>query len=278
MTTIKDIIKSYTNYLLVKKPTHHQQFCNRLKNNNESTTAEAILFSTLRSECDNIDVSEDISTGGVDFLCKKNDLEFVVEVTCLESSAVEKQSGITNKIENKAKTVWYSMITNIIRTKVSGKTRQLSGYPMPRVLAITTEHIGGNAVFGTRAAEFVLTGETKISIPIGETTRKSNLITDLSDSVFFRFKNNSIDSCRNSISAIILVQFLNDKCNLLGILHPDPVYQFHISLLPNIPFLRLKSWPIKNNQLETEWVIHKPSSAEFYYQPISFTNEELINK
>lgn len=275
MVSTTDIIESYKDYLFVKYPHHHKNFCTRLDNHPESAKAEAVMFSILRSKFSDVKIGEDVSKGGADFLCISEESKFIVEVTSLESDAVSRQSGLKNEIPENGAATWFKMITNKLRTKVSSKAGQVSGVDVPRILAITTEHMDGDILLGQRAAQFLLTSDTKIEVPINKPIDKVGLATDLKDSVFFRSKNGVLESCRKSISAILLVHTQADKCGMIGILHPDPAYQFSINLFPDVPFIRLKKWPPENNQIETEWVIHSPPRAAIYHQPIKFKDEEL---
>ena len=170
------------------------------------------------------------------------------------------------------------MITHMLRTKASEKAPQLSGYKMARVLFITCEHVAADVLLGPHSAETVLVSETKIAVPIstGEPTNEEvHLITDLKDSVFFRFKNGGVEPCRQSISAIILLGIFAEKCFAVGILHPDPQYVFAIGLLPSVPFLRMKRWPPESRSIETEWVIHSPKPAECYHYKVVLKDREL---
>jgi hypothetical protein len=163
----------------------------------------------------------------------------------------------------------------MLRTKASAKVPQLSGHSIPRILIITSEHMGADFLLGPRGAETLLTSNIKIEVPIGKPINKVGLSTDLKDSVFFRFKDGSLESCRRSISAILLISIFTDKSLIYGILHPDPQYVFPIMLLPSVPFLRMKKWPPENNNIEIEWVINKPKAEKFYHREIAFKDEEL---
>lgn len=275
MHSTSEVIESYKIYLEVKYPSHLQNFCNRLKNSSEGAKAEAIMFSVLRSNCDSVELGEDISTGGVDFLCDIEGSTFLVEVTCLEAEAVTIQSGIKNEILENGNANWFGTITRMLRTKASSKASQVSGYNIPRVLAITTEHIGGDFLLGTYGAETLLTSDTKIRVPIGEPIKNTDQSTDLKDSVFFRFKNGAIESCRRSISCILLVNIHAEKSLLVGVLHPEPIYEFPIKHFPTVPFSRIKKWPPENNEIITEWVMQRPQGASFYHQEIKFQDKEL---
>ncbi len=270
-----EVIESYKRFLEVKYPSHFQSYNNRLKNNLESAKAEAVTFSFLRSIFVDVTLAEDISTGGVDFLCKSNGDAFVVEVTCLEAEPVAAQSGWKNEVPQDGSGGSFGMITHMLRTKASRKAAQLSGHIMPRILAIISEHVATDVLLGPHGAETLLIGDTMIEVPISKSIGKVNIITELKDSVFFRSKNGQLESCKRSISAILLFSIFADKSLLVGILHPDPAYNFPIKLLPSIPFLRMKKWPPENNMIEIEWVIYKPKAEEFYHRKVEFKDTEL---
>ena len=278
MNLIAKTVESYKDFLQVKYPSHYTFFCRRLSSHPESARAEAVTFSLFRSACEDVKIAEDIVTGGADFLCTAKDTEFIVEVTCLEGEAVAAQSGWPNEAPEGVTGGSFGMITHMLRTKASEKASQLSGYKMSRILAITTEHVAADVLLGPYGAETFLTSDTKITVPIGEPIKgKVHLTTDLKDSVFFRVKNGVVESCRRSISAILLSSIIGDKSLVVGILHPNPQYQFPIKLLPSVPFLRMQKWPPENHVIETEWVIHSPKLAEFYHYEVVFKDRELRN-
>ncbi|MCX5733532.1 MAG: hypothetical protein NTW68_04300 [candidate division NC10 bacterium] len=271
-------IESYMTFLSVKYPSHYKPFCNRLDSKPESARAEAVTFSWLRSQFEDVTIAEDVVTGGADFLCVSESGKIIVEVTCAESEAVATQSGWPNGVPEDGSGGSFGLVTHILRTKASEKAPQLSGYEMPRVLAITCEHVVADVLLGPLGAEMFLTSDTKIAVPIatGEPIdEKTFLTTDLKDSVFFRFSNGIVEPCRQSISSIFLISILADKVFVVGILHPHPQHALPIRLLPSVPFLRVKKWPPENHGIETEWVIHSPKPTEFYHQEVAFKDKEL---
>ena len=169
------------------------------------------------------------------------------------------------------------MVTHKLRTKSSSKAARLSGHGIPTILAITCKHVAADILLGPHGAEMLLTSDTMIEVPIGISVDKVNLITDLKDSVFFRSKNGQLESCRRSITAIILFSIFEDKSFVVGILHPDPEYNLPIKMFPSIPFLRMTKWPPKNNMIEIEWVIYKPKAEAFYHRKVEFKDNELRN-
>jgi hypothetical protein len=278
LIVIAATVESYKDFLSVKYPSHYRLFCNRLNSKPESARAEAVTFSLLWSQFGDVTIAEDVVTGGADFLCVTESGKIIVEVTCVEGEAVAAQSRWPNGVAEDGSGGSFGMITHMLRTKASEKASQLSDYEMPRVLAITCEHIGADVLLGPLGAEMFLTSETKIAVPIatGEPIDdKIHLTTDLQDSVFFRFENGVVEPCRRSISAILLVSIFADKCLAVGILHPQPQHVFPIRLLPSVPFLRMKKWPPENHSIETEWVIHNPTPTTFYHQEVTFRDKEL---
>ncbi len=275
MLPLEELIDSYKLFLEIKYPKHFQSYCQRLKNQPESAKAEAITFSYLRSQFDSVQVAEDISTGGADFLCKSKDAEFICEVTSLKTESVASQSGIENKINQNGSAGFFGMITHMLRTKASSKASQLSGHGFPRILLITCEHIASDILLGTHGAKTLLTSDTLIEVPIEKPNEHIDIVTDLKNSVFFRIKNGILESCRRSISAVLLFSIYADKSLVVGILHPDPEYKFSISLFPSIPFLRMRHWPPKGDKIVTEWVIYKPRAKEIYHQKVELKDHEL---
>lgn len=275
---LAETIESYKTFLSVKYPSHYTPFCNRLDCKPESARAEAVTFSLFRSQFEDVIISEDVGTGGADFLCVSESRKIIVEVTCAESEAVAAQSGWPNGVPEDGSGGSFGLITHMLRTKASKKAHQLSGYEMPQVLAITCEHIAADFLLGPLGAEMFLTSDTKISVPIATgkpIDEKIHLTTDLKDSVFFRFRDGIFEPCRQSISAILLISIFADKLYVVGILHPHPQHSFPISLLPSVPFLRMKKWPPENHGIETEWVIHSPKPTAFHHREVTFKDKEL---
>ena len=221
-------------------------------------------FTFFRSNVDEVQIEEDSVKGGTDFRCKTQKSEFVAEVTSLDSEAVTKASGLKNEIPETGSAGSHSWITHLLRVNASDKASQMSGYCCPGILVMTSDHVDAiNLLSSKIAAEFLLTSDTGISIPHPLDTPGPDigLETDLANSVFFREKNGGFESCRRSISAILLCGILRNTMHVIGVLHPDPVHKFPTQFLPSIPFVRLKKWPPENNKIETEWVTHEPTDV-----------------
>ncbi|MDE0011093.1 MAG: hypothetical protein OXU36_08095 [Candidatus Poribacteria bacterium] len=266
LTTTDDLVDDYKKFLANKHPGRIKSFCDLLASHPASARAEAITFYFLRDRVDKVQIEEDPTKGGVDFRCETRKSEFVVEVTHLENESVSQASGKRNEIPEKNTVGSYSRITHLLRSNASDKARQMSGYCCPSLLVMTSEHVYANDLLSSKiAAEFLLTSDTSIPVPHPPANPATDLIleTDLKDSVFFRFnnQNNNFESCRQSISAILLCSIYANAMGVIGILHPNPVRKFPIKFLPTIPFVKLKKWPPENNEIGTEWVTHKRTNT-----------------
>ena len=262
-TKVPELVENYKRFLDANYPNHVKPFRSRLRNQPESARAEAVVYSFFEANHVDVQVGEDIVKGGVDFRCKTDKVEFVAEVTCLDAEFVARESGIPNKPPETGCGRHYSMITHLLRQKASQKAAQMSGYSCSRLLVITCEH-NDIGLLDMRAAEFLLASESKIAIP-SNPGEDIDLVTDLEHSAFFRVKNGQLESCRQSISAILLFSISVVNAFVVGILHPDPAYKFPIELLPSVPFLRLKKWPPENDRIEIESIGDKWKPDRFWY-------------
>lgn len=278
-TEVEDLVHNYNRFLSEKYPTLLKGYCNRKP---DSARAEAVTFHFFKNHSDNIQVKEDPAKGGADFQCKTDTAKFIVEVTCLDAESVACKSGLKNESPLKRSSEWYSGITGKLFGTTKRKASQISGYDCPRILVIACEHPQADMLLGTIDAEFLLTGEQKIIVlPFNNQSENLDLETDLKNSVFFRYNKEigQLESCRRSISAILLFSIFGANVFVVGILHPDPVHKFPIKFLPSVPFVRLKKWPPENGIFEIEWISYKtdehlieePEPHRFWY------DEELRN-
>lgn len=272
-TGVEDLVHNYNRFLSEKYPPLLKGYCNRKP---DSARVEAVTFHFFKNHSDDIQVKEDPVKGGVDFQCKTDTAKFMVEVTCLDTESVACKSGLKNESPLKRSSEWYSGITSKLFGTAKKKASQISGYDCPRILVIACEHPQADMLLGTLDAEFLLTGEQKIAVvPFSNSTGNLDSVTDLKNSVFFRYNKEigQLESCRRSISAILLFSVFNTNAFIVGILHPDPVHKLPIEFFSSVPFVRLKKWSPENSILEIEWinykkpgqVIHEPEPYNFWY-------------
>lgn len=271
---LDDIVNSYLEYLLTL-PAHRERFEQRLASHPPGARAEAAIFAFLRAEgCDPM-LNEDPGTGGADFCCRAPD-QFVVEVTSLEDVTMANRAGIEQDLPANGEGGALDMeeVLNLVRTTVSGKASQLADYPVPRVLVICSEHWGTSMFFGPGGAAEIMYGGSSITTPFTQDgpSGPTQITTELRDAPFFRIKGGVAETCRRSVSALLLVHLDTTACHIVGLLHPDPAITFPIENLPTIPFGRV-AWPV--NELRIEWLVAGPEQARFPHEHIGLSMEEL---
>lgn len=273
-----DVTESFKIYLEVINPKYLEIFIKREKNNKDAAMFEAIIFSIFREYYNyEIKINENPSSGGVDFLCDTKNMKFAVEATTISVKSVENHSGLKNEIEDNRVTS-FSFITEKLKSVISGKVSQLSDHEIPRILAIGSTHFDSNVLLGTRAAEKLLVPDS-ISVPLANgknnVQKKSFLSTDLETSIFFKFENGKIIPCRQGISAILLVDVKYDYLNIVGLLHPEPLYCFDYNILSDVHFLTVKDWPIKEGKIKLLWIISNPEVSKKYLKKVLIKDQEI---
>jgi len=273
-SSIEEVVRNHQLFLEVLYPGHFQKFKDRLESDSHAAQAEAIVFSYLRSSNLKPSIAEDIASGGIDFLCEpENTGPFLIEVTSLSPEAVSERSGLPNEIDEKVHA--FSLITDKLQSAAAKKTKQLSGFPCPRVLGITLTHSNADALFNRLAAKSLLISDLKISVPIGQKAAETKEVTDLKKSAFLRIDKGKIVPIRQSISALLLISIFETEGSIRGVLHPSPAIPFDIAALPEVPFLRLRRWPPENDRLELEWILAHPDPATFHHVPVDLKDDEL---
>lgn len=267
---IDQVLSSYQKHLGDKYGDPALKRFNRLyASNEEAAISEAVVFNWLYRDRRSPEIKEDQTTGGVDFICKPDSYnQFVVEVTCLGRQAFTNATGCHM---HPGQPMSLGSPTRILWQRVNDKARQLSGYEMPRVLAITSLHDGAFLFLNPEEATNFLISDCALTLPIGGSSDNTYYSTDLQKAIFFKIDDNDplkLVPRRRSVSAVLLIPILGDKVNVTGILHPEPVHPFDIALLPKIPFLRVQHWPIQNGEIFTEWVTFDPYAASFPLYPI----------
>lgn len=249
---------------------HLEAFKRRLSSDAKAAEAEAVIFSFLWSAKLTPDVFEDPSKGGPDFRCRPRKTEgFLVEVTSLESGPVARMSNLPETITGSGGGA-FGLITPLLRGKATAKATQFGNAPLPRVLAIACSHAFSGILMDRLAAENLLVSDYMISVPFGEPSKPAIQVTDLRRSVFLRWDKftGKIAPCRQSISALLLVAISGIQADVVGILHPEPSVAFAPALFPQIPWLRVRNWPVVDGRIELEWSIGGEEHATFFHERI----------
>jgi len=229
-----------------------------LNANPEAAICEAATRELLSGYGINIKPHEDVSFGGPDFLCVKNNNLVYVEVTCITKEKITRKTTLDDSPRGAA---YYRLLTKTFLEELRNKVPQCSNLDAPCIVAIGTLHRqAGYKCFGKHAAEDLLTGTPLISMKFDH--KKARGIgdiyqsTDLRDSAFIRFDKTltgQIECARNPISAVLLCAFGYSPIKVVGVLHPNPNYKFDRSLLPDTEFCRLVKG-YETDLLRVEWM------------------------
>jgi hypothetical protein len=230
-----------------------------LKNYSEAAICEAETRKLLSGHNVDVQPHEDLSHGGPDFLCSKDDKTFYVEATCITIDVATKKTAL---LQPKTKAQYHDDLTEHIHGELRKKTRQCSELKLPCIVAIATLHAeAGRLCFDNKlACEEILTGTTQIAVNIdiqkGRFVGKPYQTTNLENSAFIRFTkqaDGTIEYARNPISAVLLCPFGRYSLSVRGLLHPKPNYPFDRLLLPNIEFAKLTDG-YQNGGAKVEWI------------------------
>jgi hypothetical protein len=74
---------------------------------------------------------------------------------------------------------------------------------------------------------------------------------------------------------VLLASVAGDRSSVLGILHPEPYFALDISAFPEIPFVKIRRWPIENGAIGLDWVVGQPSGRQFKHQMIRYKGDAL---
>ena len=153
-----------------------------------------------------------------------------------------------NELAGEMGTHAYQNLTGEISERAGKKHSQLS-VAKPAVLAIVCDHRIAVLLFGTDAAQFLVTSE-----PFWMPSTEEPAV-DLSLSAFLRLEpDGTILPYNRNISAVILVAVTNDASYVCGALHPRPEHKFDSSVLYEIPFVYTKDWPIER-RIRCTWTM-----------------------
>jgi hypothetical protein len=175
-----EVIDSYAEYLRVKNPDSRPSFVLRRASDPEAALAEAVVFSILQGFRVRPEINDKPGTGGADFICSASgggifaflkppspESQFIVEATSLDAEAVTDRTSLPNETPDEISGGAFGLLTKSVLNKVRAKATQLSGYPMPRVLAIASGHANIGAVFNAATAVNMLVSDYFWKQPIG---------------------------------------------------------------------------------------------------------------
>jgi hypothetical protein len=247
-----------------------RRWSDRLNSNDnahiESAVSEAVAWDYLA--CHGVEISwhEDISTGGPDYCCTKDNTKFYVEITNLSTDAVIRATQLNpspnsgpflSPQERCSGATTFNNLTARIKQEISSKAGQCSRLQFPALVFVTLFHWQASVVCVDRHHIVQLLHSKpglsgKFNPETGALEGELYPTTDMALSSFT--KKYTTEPARRNISGILVGGFglTPPDARVFGVLHPDPVRPFNPELLPHIPFCRFSTWP-PVREVVVEW-------------------------
>jgi len=260
-----DLIRKHRAWLKLFGKQRLKKWEDLLKSNPEGAICEAATRKLLSEHKVKVEPYEDLSSGGPDFMCKKDNKCFYVEVTCISKETLTNKTGLSDEIPKPSRVQRFGLPTQRIFYEICNKASQCRNLEAACILAMGTMHFQAGAVcfsnpLNKKLAEQLLTGTPQITIKIdpeqGRAIGDLHQTTDLQDSGFVRpnkTSTNSIEEARRTISAVLLCSFGTIPTCVIGMLHPNPNHSFDRTLLRKIKFCRLAEG-YQAGQFKVEWI------------------------
>lgn len=191
----------------------------RLGNDPQGAVGEAMVWHFLTGHVDQIDLNEDPKSGGPDFLCNTNGVDFLVECTALTIKKATNMTGLSNDLRDAGGA--YSDPLESVADKLNDKMDQLDGHDIPTLLVLCTFHLEYSAV----AMRTFFVEQSLMSL------------------YYNKEGDGSLVPARRNASAVLLLGFAVKPIVALGMIHPAPVHGFSALLLPEVQFCSLPNWP-----------------------------------
>lgn len=238
VVNISQILDEYTSHLSFNYPRHLKKFELLKRNSCDAAKFEAVCYSILLARNIEVKIGEECRTGGADFLCSTKIGKFAVEATTINTFSMEDKTGMKND-QMKISGDFYCAYPTLYQ-KLEDKTRQLSKYEFPGIVAIGSFHNESLTLFRHVMVDEYL---------------NAFFCTD----AYGNLKHN--DALKN-ISAFMLIGFGHNEYSIMGFLNPKPAYHFSIRSLPDINFRRVTQMGLDNKTGEGEWVKSENGSIE----------------
>ena len=220
------VIQRYTNFLKTKFPKSYKKYLLTESNNPNGAKFEAVCYSILKSRNIEVIPFDDLKSGGPDFFCSIENVQFIAEATTIDIYAMENKTEMKHDQTN-VNGGFYKTYPTLYQ-KLIKKTKQVSVKDLPRIVFIGSFHNESPTLFREVLADEYLY-------------------------VFFTDEAKPDKSLQN-ISAFALVCIGFNFYSLMGFLNPSPIFQFDVKLIPYMNFRKITEKGIKHKTYEGEWV------------------------
>lgn len=252
-------IERHERWLGCFNPQYLDNWKKLLGNDAEAAMCEVDVRLLLADNGVDVEPNEDLSGGGKtpDFLCRKDDQAFYVEVTCIGINKATEVTALPHEFTGDPS--FHRALNDAIFNACRQKTPQCADQDLPCLVAVGTFHHQASCIcVDKHYLADLLTGEPMIAHDIdmrtGEGVGETYEITHLRSATFLcPDKNKAMDHARHPVSGMLICGLGRRPPIVFGVLHPSPVRQFDRRLLAKIEFCRLKDG-YESGQLSTEWI------------------------
>lgn len=254
-------IKSHRSWLGDFDCRYARQWEQRLQAAEESALCEAVFRCVLEQQGCTVTPSEDLNghQRAPDFLCRKKGSQFYVEVTCLDSAAVERRcGGEALRCSGMITSGSFGLLNDAIFAACKEKCQQLADLPSPRVLAVGTFHtLASKVCIDPDFLSMLLTGTLGMAFgydpETGASTGRDRVVTSLDCAVFAKPEHpGPFSLARLPISALLVGGLADSPPRIFGLLHPAPTVPFNQNLIEGVSFCRLLDG-YESGLFSTEW-------------------------
>lgn len=228
-TSVSDVCDSYKKLLAQGHANYLGTFVSRENQYPDGARLEAVVYSIMRSLGLRVQIEESLRSGGADFICHADSGTFVLEVTTIHTSAMERKTGM--KHDQRGVPGGFYRPYPTLYQKLLDKANQVSGYSLPRVVGIGTFHNEARTLLRPVMADKYL--------GVFTLDEKWKLIPDTS---------------LKDISAFLLIGVGQRDCIIMGFLNPDPNILFDTRHLPDISFRQLTKTGMNDRTGQGQWV------------------------
>jgi hypothetical protein len=228
-TSVSDICVSYKKLLAQRHADYLIKFISRVNQYPDGARLEAVVYSIMRSFGLRVQIEEDPRSGGADFICHANSGSFVLEVTTIHTSAMERKTELE---QNQTGVLggFYRPYPTLYK-KLLDKAKQVSKYSLPRVVGVGTFHNEAKTLLRPVMADEYL--------GVFTVDEKSKLIPNI---------------CLKDISAFLLIGVAQGDFIIVGFLNPVPSVLFDTRYLPDTQFRQLTKTGLNAGTGQGQWV------------------------
>jgi len=235
-------------------PRYAREWAQRYKNDPEAAMCEASYWAVLH-DC-GVAVEPNPNTTP-DFLCRKDDVKFYVEVTCIQIETATRKTNL-KPIPEAQRATNYQSLNEAIRGECINKTGKCANLDAPCVVAIGTFHPYASAVAVNEKFMEWLHTDPCIGMDFdpraGQIVGESYQVARLRKSVFTQlFDIGGVQHVRRPISALLVAGFGLEPPRIFGLLNPFPAREFDPRLLERIPFCFERTNLLKG-AISVEWI------------------------